>query len=67
MEPEGSMPNSQELSTCSYPELDQSSPHHPIPPPQDPSSIFRSLGRLSKKSAQVRGSVTFFVTSLFLW
>jgi hypothetical protein len=28
MEPEGSVPNSQELSTCSYPEPDQSSPHH---------------------------------------
>jgi hypothetical protein len=24
MEPEGSIPNSQELSTCSYPEQDQS-------------------------------------------
>jgi hypothetical protein len=35
MEPEGSIPNSQELSTCSYPEPDQSSPHHPIPPLQD--------------------------------
>jgi hypothetical protein len=32
MEPEGSIPNSQEFSTCSYPEPDQSSPHHPIPP-----------------------------------
>jgi hypothetical protein len=32
MEPEGSSPHSQELSTCSYPEPDQSSPHHPIPP-----------------------------------
>jgi hypothetical protein len=31
MEPEGSIPNSQKLSTCSYPEPDQSSPHHPIP------------------------------------
>jgi hypothetical protein len=30
MEPEGSIPNSQELSTCSYPEPDQSSPLHPI-------------------------------------
>jgi hypothetical protein len=30
MEPEGSLPNSQELSTCLYPEPDQSSPHHPI-------------------------------------
>jgi hypothetical protein len=26
MESEGSIPNSQELSTCSYPELDQSGP-----------------------------------------
>jgi hypothetical protein len=30
MEPEGSIPNSLELSTYSYPEPDQSSPHHPI-------------------------------------
>jgi hypothetical protein len=37
MEPIGSIPNSQELSTCSYPEPDQSSPHHSIPPLQDPS------------------------------
>jgi hypothetical protein len=36
MEPEGSIPNSQELSTCSYPEPDQFSPHHPILPLQDP-------------------------------
>jgi hypothetical protein len=36
MEPEGSVPNSQELSTCSYPEPDQSSPYHPIPPLQVP-------------------------------
>jgi hypothetical protein len=34
MEPKGSIPNSQELYTCSYPEPDQSSPHHPIPPLQ---------------------------------
>jgi hypothetical protein len=26
MEPEGSLPSSQELSTCTYPEPDQSSP-----------------------------------------
>jgi hypothetical protein len=37
VEPEGSIPNSQELSTCSFPSPDQSSPHHPIPPLQDPS------------------------------
>jgi hypothetical protein len=30
-------------------------------------SIFCSLGRLSKESVQVWGSVRFFVTSLFLW
>jgi hypothetical protein len=61
MEPEGSIPNSQELSTCSYPEQDLSSPHHSSP------SIFRSLDRLCKESVQVRGSVRFFVTRLFLW
>jgi hypothetical protein len=37
MELEGSVPNSQELSTCPYPESDQSSPHHPFPLLQDPS------------------------------
>jgi hypothetical protein len=36
MEPEGSIPNSQELSTSSYPEPDQSSPYNSIPPLQDP-------------------------------
>jgi hypothetical protein len=34
MEPEGSIPNSQELSTRSHPEPDQSSPHHPITSPR---------------------------------
>jgi hypothetical protein len=28
MEPEGSLPSSQELSTCPYPEPDRSSPQH---------------------------------------
>jgi hypothetical protein len=36
MQPEGSIPNSQELSACPYPEPDQSIPYHPIPPLQDP-------------------------------
>jgi hypothetical protein len=30
MEPEGSLPRSQELSTCTHPEPDQSSPQHAI-------------------------------------
>jgi hypothetical protein len=30
MEPEGSLPRSQELSTCTYPEPDQSGPQHSI-------------------------------------
>jgi hypothetical protein len=34
MEPEDSIPNSQELSTCSYPKPDQSGPHQSIPPLQ---------------------------------
>jgi hypothetical protein len=44
MEPEGSIPNSQELSTCSYPEPDQSSPHHPHP--TSPRSILILATRL---------------------
>jgi hypothetical protein len=40
MEPEGSLPHSQELSTAPYPEPDQSSPHHPIRPLQDPSYYY---------------------------
>jgi hypothetical protein len=40
MEPEGSIPNSQELSTCPYPEPDQSSPHHSIPTLKDPSIYY---------------------------
>jgi hypothetical protein len=40
MEPRGPIPNSQELSTCSYPGPDQSSPHHPIPPLKDPSKYY---------------------------
>jgi hypothetical protein len=31
MAPENSIPNSQKLSACYYPEPDQSSPHHPLP------------------------------------
>jgi hypothetical protein len=30
MEPEGSLPRSQELSNCTYPEPDQSNPHHSV-------------------------------------
>jgi hypothetical protein len=37
MEPEGSLPHSQELFTCHYSEPDQASLHHPIPTLQDPS------------------------------
>jgi hypothetical protein len=33
MEPEGSLPRSKQPSTGPYPELDQSSPYHPILPP----------------------------------
>jgi hypothetical protein len=32
MESERSLPHSQQLSTCLYPELHQSNPHHPISP-----------------------------------
>jgi hypothetical protein len=70
MELEGSIPNSQELSTRTYPEPDQSSPHHHNLSLTSKSAlyklltfhvpsliyIFRRLGHLSKESVQVRGS-----------
>jgi hypothetical protein len=40
MEPEGSLPHSQELPTCPYPEPDQSSLHHLIRSLQDPPTCF---------------------------
>jgi hypothetical protein len=61
MEPEVSLPLSQELSTCTYPEPDQPSPQHSI---LSLMSIFLPLGHLSKESAQVNGSLIRFVTSL---
>jgi hypothetical protein len=45
MEPQGSIPNPQELSNSSYPEPDKSSPHHPIPPLQDPSCSWLQILR----------------------
>jgi hypothetical protein len=39
MELEGSLPSSQELSTCTYPEPDQSSPQHSILSLKGPSYI----------------------------
>jgi hypothetical protein len=38
LESEGSLPHSQELSNCPYPELDQSNPHQAIPPLQNHST-----------------------------
>jgi hypothetical protein len=58
MEPEGSLPYSQEPSTGPYPEPDKSNPYHPM-------SIFFRLGRLSKEPVQGRGFLWSFVTSLF--
>jgi hypothetical protein len=43
MEPEGSLPSSQELSTCTYPEPDQSSPQHSIPSLKGPFSTLHKL------------------------
>jgi hypothetical protein len=39
MEPEGSLPHSQELSTYTYPEPDQCNPTHPFLSLQDASCI----------------------------
>jgi hypothetical protein len=65
MEPESSLPRSQELSTCTYPRPDQSSPQHPILSLNGPSyklltfhvpnlmSIFLRLGCSFKESVCV--------------
>ena len=37
MEPEGSLPYSQVPATCPYPEPTLSSPHNPLPLPEDSS------------------------------
>ena len=43
MEPEGSLPHSQQPTTCSYPEPDQSSPYSPKQLPEDPSQYYPSI------------------------
>jgi hypothetical protein len=60
MEPEGSMPYSQELSTGPYPE-----PYQSISLRSNLMSIFFRLGRLSKESVHVQGFLFTFVTDLF--
>src|SRR5215813_14508457 len=40
MEPEGSSPYSQVPTTCPYPEPTPSSPHNPLPFPEDPSYYY---------------------------
>ena len=37
LEPEGSSPYSQVPASCPHPELTPSSPHNPLPIPEDPS------------------------------
>ena len=37
LEPEGSSPYSQVPATCPYPKPTESSPHNPLPLPEDPS------------------------------
>ena len=40
LEPEGSSPYSQVPATCPYPEPTPSSPHNPLPLPEDPLSPY---------------------------
>jgi hypothetical protein len=47
IEPEGSLSLPQEPSTCPYPEPDQSSPYHSIPPLKEPSWYYPPIHALS--------------------
>ena len=47
MEPESSLPYSQALATCPYPEPTPSSPHHPFPLPENPSTSWSPQWSLS--------------------
>jgi hypothetical protein len=63
MEPENSISNSQELSTCPYPEADQSNPHHPTPPlllssPDVAKELFHPyfIGKVGRPKGEARNS-----------
>ena len=43
MEPESSLPYSQVPANCPYPEQARSSPHNPLPLPEDPYSYYPSI------------------------
>jgi len=43
MEPKGSLPHSQVLATCPYPEPARSSPYPHIPLPEDPTLYYPSI------------------------
>ena len=52
MEPEGSSPYSQVSATSPYPEPTTSSPHNPLPLPEDPS--YKLLIMLNYSAARFR-------------
>jgi hypothetical protein len=58
MEPESSLPYSEVPATCPYPEPTPSSPHNPLPLPEDPSwehcYIEQYLLSLSLALSQIR-------------
>jgi hypothetical protein len=71
MEPEGSLPHSQDPATCPYPKPYQSRPRHRIPLLEDlqvPNlkSLFLCLS-CTKESVQVRNYVICFVTWFFFY
>jgi hypothetical protein len=67
MEPKGSTPNPQELSTFPYPEQDLSSPLHPSPPIQMSYPYSIAWVVYPEIPSRSEGSLMTFVTNLFFY
>jgi hypothetical protein len=67
MEPEGSLPCSQELSTAPYPEPDESNPYHPILSLLRSTLIFSIHLRLGLNSGLLPSGFPTNILSAFLY
>jgi len=60
LEPEGSSPYSQVPATCPFPEPTPSSPHNPLPLPEDPSTFHHGYKNQSVNDVYSKGRCLFW-------